>query len=375
MATSRACAAPAAALHAPRATLLRRAAAAPPPLLAVQGRLPARRRACSPTCLATPPPFRDSTHSADDGGAAVAVAAPPAPAPAAPATRKKTRVVVLGSGWGAVSFVKNLDPAAFGGEWATARLGAQPAGARSRVHARLVAPLPWPRPLAAPPPPPALLAAPHALPRLRPPTQRTAPTSWCWSAPATTCSSRRCCPVSAAERGGTPGCTWAARSGGWAACRGARRAAAAAARARPPHPTAITPHNKQARWAAWCRRPPSWSPSETSCAARWAGRVAAPAACAGRGRAAACALLTCLVAEPPHPAPSQPASPSPPHPLTAGHLLRGQGHRHRPRGPPHHLRQGVLRGGRGRPAAPAFTLALVLLGSGLPAATSAASGG
>ncbi|KAI7837688.1 hypothetical protein COHA_008481 [Chlorella ohadii] len=42
--------------------------------------------------------------------------APPAPtAPAdMPATARKSRVVVLGSGWGAVSFIKNLDPAAFG---------------------------------------------------------------------------------------------------------------------------------------------------------------------------------------------------------------------------------------------------------------------
>ncbi|PRW45623.1 NADH dehydrogenase [Chlorella sorokiniana] len=42
--------------------------------------------------------------------------APPAPTLPAegPTAARKTRVVVLGSGWGAVSFIKNLDPAAFG---------------------------------------------------------------------------------------------------------------------------------------------------------------------------------------------------------------------------------------------------------------------
>ncbi len=31
--------------------------------------------------------------------------------------KRKTRVVVLGTGWGAVSFLKSLDPKTFGGGW------------------------------------------------------------------------------------------------------------------------------------------------------------------------------------------------------------------------------------------------------------------
>ena len=40
-----------------------------------------------------------------------------APSSFAPPPPNACRVVVLGSGWGAVSFIKNLDPAAFGGKW------------------------------------------------------------------------------------------------------------------------------------------------------------------------------------------------------------------------------------------------------------------
>lgn len=47
-------------------------------------------------------------------GAVTKPAAPPKRRSIPPAPKTKTRVVVLGSGWGAVSFVKNLDPAAFG---------------------------------------------------------------------------------------------------------------------------------------------------------------------------------------------------------------------------------------------------------------------
>lgn len=48
------------------------------------------------------------------------------PARSAPVT--KTRVVVLGSGWGAVAFIKNLDPEALGGEPGAALLASPQAG-------------------------------------------------------------------------------------------------------------------------------------------------------------------------------------------------------------------------------------------------------
>ncbi len=48
-------------------------------------------------------------------GAATLVKKPSATQQQQPAKPTKTRVVVLGSGWAAVSFLKNLDPKMFGG--------------------------------------------------------------------------------------------------------------------------------------------------------------------------------------------------------------------------------------------------------------------
>ena len=45
------------------------------------------------------------------------------------------RVVVLGSGWGAVSLIMNLDPAAFGGKWPQAGAGRAAGAGRSRPAA------------------------------------------------------------------------------------------------------------------------------------------------------------------------------------------------------------------------------------------------
>ena len=49
------------------------------------------------------------------GGGTAECKAAQNPEAAGAAPKRKTRVVVLGTGWGAVSFLKNLDPKSFGG--------------------------------------------------------------------------------------------------------------------------------------------------------------------------------------------------------------------------------------------------------------------
>ena len=63
--------------------------------------------------LFTHPMQQPATATTMDSRLADSPPATPAP-PAEP--RTKSRVVVLGSGWGAVAFIKNVDPRMFGGE-------------------------------------------------------------------------------------------------------------------------------------------------------------------------------------------------------------------------------------------------------------------
>jgi hypothetical protein len=63
------------------------------------------------------------------------------PEAAGAAPKRKTRVVVLGTGWGAVSFLKNLDPKSFGGACPAAGLAAASSARRLTLPDG-----PWPLP-------------------------------------------------------------------------------------------------------------------------------------------------------------------------------------------------------------------------------------
>lgn len=72
--------------------------------------------------------------SSEDGGAQCRAAAAGAEQPASAAgeagssaAKQKTRVVVLGTGWGAISFLKSLDPKVYGREFATLSASSWPA--------------------------------------------------------------------------------------------------------------------------------------------------------------------------------------------------------------------------------------------------------